>query len=198
MRTAMLLAVVVLIGAGIGIGLKQATSGDDGATPARALTVNSDEARARLSGAPAPIASLHARAGDLLPGAKDALDRELAKLDGHPAVVNVWASWCGPCIEEAPVIQRVSLDRGKEVGFLGVDLRDSRDGAMAFLKRFPVTFPSIEDPEGEVYNDYKLLGQPATAFYDASGERTYIHQGPYESPEAFDADVRRYALGASS
>ncbi len=43
-----------------------------------------------------------------------------------------------------------------------------------------------------------LLGQPATAFYDARGERTYIHQGPYRTAEDFDADVRRYALGSSS
>ena len=61
-----------------------------------------------------------------------------------------------------------------------------------------MTFPSVEDPEGEIYNDLRLLGQPATAFYDARGERTFVHQGPYESVEDFDADVRRYALGSSS
>jgi len=46
------------------------------------------------------------------PPSKKTLDAELAKLAGHPAVVNVWASWCGPCNEEAPIIQRVALNRG--------------------------------------------------------------------------------------
>ena len=198
MRTTLLFAVVILIGAGVGIGIKQASSGDDGPASSRTLSVSNAEVRAKLAGAPAPIAALHSRANDLLPGSKATLRSELARLVGHPAVVNVWASWCGPCNEEAPIIQRVSLDRGKQVAFLGVNLRDSDDGARAFLRRFPVTFPSVVDPDGEIYNDYRLLGQPATAYYDASGKRTFIHQGPYESAEDFDADVRRYALGDAS
>lgn len=194
----MLFAVVLVIGAGVGIGLKQATSNDETTSVTKALDLDPAQTQAKLAGAPAPIASLHARANEILPGSKKTLDAELAKLAGHPAVVNVWASWCGPCNEEAPIIQRVALNRGREVAFLGVNLRDSRDGAEDFLDRFPVTFPSVEDPDGDIYNAYRLLGQPATAFYDAKGKRTYIHQGPYDSVEAFDADIRRYALGAVS
>ena len=132
-----------------------------------------------------------------LPGGRKALETELATVKGHPAVVNVWASWCGPCNEEAPIIQRVALSNGKRVAFLGVDLRDNAGAAKRFLRRYPVSFPSIEDPDGQVYNDYRLLGQPATAFYDARGKRTYLHQGAYRSIEDFDADIRRYALGSS-
>ena len=132
-----------------------------------------------------------------LPGGRKALETELATVKGHPAVVNVWASWCAPCNEEAPIIQRVALSNGKRVAFLGVDLRDNAGAAKRFLRRYPVSFPSIEDPDGQVYNDYRLLGQPATAFYDARGKRTYLHQGAYRSIEDFDADIRRYALGSS-
>ena len=198
MSRAWLLAVVLIVGAAIGIGLSQATSDDGAQDDTRALTASAAEQQAQLSGAPAPLAALHADASRLLPGAKRGLAQQLDKLGGHPAVVNVWASWCGPCVEEAPIIQRVALQRGKQVAFLGVNLRDSVDGAKSFLRRYPVSFPSIEDPDGEIYNDYRLVGQPATAFYDASGERTFIHQGPYRSVEDLDADIRRYALGAQS
>lgn len=198
MRTALLFAAVLVVGAALGIGLRQATSDNAGGSPSKALDVSVAEQQAELAGAPAPLAALHRRAGALLPGAKRALDRRLAAVKGHPAVVNVWASWCAPCNDEAPIIQQVSLDRGRTVAFLGVNLRDSVDGAKRFLRRFPVSFPSVEDPDGEIYNAYRLLGQPATAFYDARGERTFIHQGPYRTVEDFDADVRRYALGDSS
>lgn len=199
MRTFLLFAVVLVVGAALGLGLRQATSDDDGSTGSvEALTAQEVRDPAKLAGAPAPLAALHARAGTILPGSRKRLEQELDKVVGHPAVVNVWASWCAPCNEEAPIIQRVALDHAREVAFLGVDLRDSRSGAAKFLKRYPVTFPSVEDPDGEVYNALRLLGQPATAFYDAGGKRTYIHQGPYESVAAFDADVRRYALGDAS
>lgn len=197
MRTAMTFAAVMVVGALVGIGLKQATSGDGEPRPS-AVELSVDQQRARLAGAPGALAAIHARAGELIPGAKKALARELEMVSGRPAVVNVWASWCAPCNEEAPVIQRVALDFGKQVAFLGVNLRDSDDGARAFLRRFPVSFPSVLDPDGQIYNDWGLAGQPATAFYDAAGKRTFVHQGPYTSTAAFEDDVRRYALGTTS
>ena len=80
-----------------------------------------------------------------------------------------------------------------------MNLRDSRDGAKRLPRALPRHVPERRGPRrATIYNAYRLLGQPATAFYDARGERTYIHQGPYDSVEAFDADIRRYALGSSS
>lgn len=199
MRTAALIVVVLAVGTALGIGLRQASSDDAGTSVGqKALSAQETQDPAKLAGSPAPLAALHARAGEILPGSRRRLERELAKVTGHPAVVNVWASWCGPCNEEAPIIQRVALSHARDVAFLGVNLRDSRSGAASFLRRYPVTFPSVEDPDGAIYNAYRLLGQPATAFYDARGKRTYIHQGPYESVAAFDADIRRYAQGGSS
>ena len=198
MRPVLLVVLVLAVGAAVGIGLKQAGSESGDAGEQKALTTSPSAQAEQLSGAPAGLAALHARASTLVPGGRKALSAELAALRGHPAVVNVWASWCAPCNDEAPIIQRVALSNGKRVGFLGVDLRDSKDGATSFLRRYPVSFPSIEDPDGQVYNDYRLLGQPATAFYDAAGKRTYLHQGAYRSVEDFDADIRRYALGSTS
>jgi thiol-disulfide isomerase/thioredoxin len=195
MRTAALFAIVIVIGAAVGIGLKQATRDDGLPRTPEAISASADEVREKLAGSPAPLAALHAQADELLPGGNRALRRRLAELRGHPVVVNVWASWCGPCNEEAPTFQRVSLDRGREVAFVGVNLKDARSGAERFLRRFPASFPSYEDPDGEIFNAYRLAGAPATIFYTPRGERAYTRQGPYRSVDALERDIDRYALG---
>ncbi|MCD6727974.1 MAG: TlpA family protein disulfide reductase [Solirubrobacteraceae bacterium] len=195
MRTALLFAAVIAVGAAIGIGLKQASSESDSAIPAPRKT-SADEMRRRLAGSPAPLAALHAQAGELLPGGRGAWRARLRALRGHPAVVNVWASWCGPCRQETPVLQEVSLDRGREVAFIGVNLRDDAGAARRFLRRAPVSYPSYEDPDGRIYNDYGLAGAPATIFYDARGRKAYTHQGPYLSTADLERDIARYAGGA--
>lgn len=200
MRTAALFAIVIVVGAAIGIGLRQATSEDDAtgsASSSRALKATPQQVSAKLAGSPAPLAGLHAQADQLLPGGEPALQRRIDAMKGHPVVVNVWASWCGPCNEEAPTLQRVSLDRGREVAFIGVNLKDSRSGARRFLRRYPSTYPSYEDPDGDIYNHYKLLGAPTTIFYTPSGRQAYVHQGPYRTTGDLDRDIDRYALGRS-
>jgi thiol-disulfide isomerase/thioredoxin len=194
-RTAALFALVILVGLALGVGLKQATSDGDPGEPAQAISVSSEEIDAKLAGSPAPIAALHDEADELLGGEQRGLRKRLAALKGHPVVVNVWASWCGPCSEEAPAFQRVSLDRGREVAFVGVNLKDSRSGAQGFMRRFPSTYPSYEDPDGEIFNAYRLAGAPATIFYTASGEKAYTRQGPYRKAEDLERDIDRYALG---
>ena len=200
MRTAALFAIVIVVGVAIGIGLRQATSEDDapGApSTTRAVRASPQEIRAKLAGSPPPIAGLHAQADRILPGGDRALQRRIRAMKGHPVVVNVWASWCGPCNEEAPTLQRVSLDRGRDVAFIGVNLKDSRSGARRFLRRYPATYPSYADDQGEIYNAYKLLGAPTTIFYTPSGEKAFVHQGPYRTTEELDRDIDRYALGRS-
>lgn len=198
MRTVVLFAVVIVIGAAIGVGLKQASSSDSGGSEPQALQPSAQDTAKALSGAPAPLAALHAQANELLPGARPALDRRLAKLKGHAAVVNVWASWCGPCRTEMPVFQRVALDRGREVAFLGVNLKDNRSAAQRFLKTVPLSYPSYEDPDGQIYNAYALAGAPSTIFYDAAGRKAFTHQGPYASTADLEDDIDRYALGGDS
>ena len=62
-------------------------------------------------------------------------------------MVNFWASWCPPCIREAPGLQRVWADyQSRGVQFVGVDVGDNRAAAQAHERRFGVTYPSIEDP----------------------------------------------------
>ncbi len=195
MRTFLLFAVVIAVGAAIGIGLKQAKSSDGTGDTVTALKPSAQETAAALSGSPAPLAALHAQAGTLLGGGRGALRRRIAALRGHPVVVNVWASWCGPCRSEMPVLQRVALRRGREVAFLGVDLKDNRPAARRFLATVPLSYPSYEDPDGQIYNQYALAGAPSTVFYDAAGHKAFTHQGPFLSADDLNRDIDRYALG---
>jgi cytochrome c biogenesis protein CcmG, thiol:disulfide interchange protein DsbE len=175
------------------IGLNQAEESKSPTQP-KVSKISSAELHAKLDGAPPALAALHREANDLLPGARKALQKRVRALRGHPVVINVWAAWCGPCRVELPVFQSASLDWGKRVAFLGVDLRDNRGAASKLLGEIPLTYPSYEDPDGKVYNGYHLVGTPSTIYYDASGKQTYIHTGPYEDREQFDADIKRYAV----
>ena len=182
------IALVAVVALGISQALKESKPAPKG------TTLTSQEISRRLDGAPPPLAALHRQANQILPGARKGLTTRLATLKGHPAVVNIWAAWCGPCRAEMPVMQRVSLDLGKQVAFVGVDLRDNREAATTFLRKIPVTYPSYDDPSGEVYNAEKLVGVPSTLFYDAKGKQTFVHQGPYFTRADLVADIRRYAL----
>jgi thiol-disulfide isomerase/thioredoxin len=176
------------------IGLVQAAGGG-GSTPKNAAPSASVAAR-EVAGAPAPLAALHRQAGRLLGGGPRAFKARLAALKGHPVVVNKWASWCGPCRAEFPDFQKLSLKYGKRVAFLGVNSNDNRADAMQFLRRFPVSYPSYEDPSNtvaEVFNGVAAF--PTTVFYDRGGKLSYIHQGQYLTGAKLNADIRRYALG---
>ncbi|HEU5063084.1 MAG TPA: TlpA disulfide reductase family protein [Solirubrobacterales bacterium] len=149
-----------------------------------------------LAGAPAPLAALHEQANELLPGGTDAYEKRIAELRGYPIVVNVWASWCGPCREEFPVLQKLSARYGKEVAFLGLNSEDSEDAAATFLREEPVPYPSYSDPDSDVKDSIGASrGLPDTAFYDETGELVFLKQGPYVESSELEADVRRYALG---
>lgn len=148
-----------------------------------------------LAGSPQPLAELHDQANRLLGGGVDAYEGRIAALRGYPVVVNVWASWCGPCRFEFPVFQRLAARYGRRVAFLGVDSQDSGDVARTFLGEAPVPYPSYTDPGKQIAARIGAgLGLPDTAFYDRRGKLLYLKQGPYASRAALRADVRRYAL----
>ena len=111
-------------------------------------------------------------------------------------VVNKWASWCGPCRAEFPLFQKLSVQLGKSVGFLGVNSNDNSTDARSFLKRYPVSYPSYEDPDSKVAGLFNGIATfPATAFYDSSSKLQYLHQGQYPSEQKLRADIRRYVNG---
>ncbi|HEX4668974.1 MAG TPA: TlpA disulfide reductase family protein [Solirubrobacterales bacterium] len=148
-----------------------------------------------LAGSPPPLAALHSQANELLPGGGEAYEKRIAALTGYPIVANVWASWCGPCRFEFPVLQKLSARYGKQVAFLGVNSQDSDDAAKTFLSEAPVPYPSYTDPDKKIADSLDAtIGLPDTAFYDRTGELVYLKQGPYAHDSELEADVRRYAL----
>lgn len=147
-----------------------------------------------LAGSPPPLAALHAQANELLPGGTAAYEKRIAALAGYPIVVNAWASWCGPCRYEFSMLQDLSARFGKRVAFFGVDAEDDSEQAKRFLAEEQVPYPSYSDPDKEIYDLFDGYGFPNTAFYSREGELLYRKIGAYPDHEAFEADVRRYAL----
>ncbi|HST70636.1 MAG TPA: TlpA disulfide reductase family protein [Solirubrobacterales bacterium] len=179
------LVLVALLGAGCG----SSDDGQSGGPP--------PDYEKALAGAPPPLAALYKQDNQLLPGGTEAYEKRIAALRGYPIVVNVWASWCGPCRYEFPVLQKLSARYGKKVAFLGVNSEDSEDAAATYLRGEPVPYPSYSDPDKDILDSLGATfgGVPDTAFYDSSGEIVFLKQGPYEENSELEADVRRYALG---
>ena len=150
---------------------------------------------ASLTGSPAVLASLHAQANQLLSGGPKAFDVRLKELRGYPIVINKWASWCGPCQTEFPAYQRASVAFGRQVAFIGLDGKDANAAAIAFLRRFPVSYPSYVDPDEDIARTIKAATYyPQTVYFDRGGAEVYDHAGPYETAGALEQDIRRYAL----
>ncbi|HEY6760947.1 MAG TPA: TlpA disulfide reductase family protein [Baekduia sp.] len=183
----------VVVAAIVAIGLAQSGGSTKAPTPDR---FDLAAAQKTLAGAPAPLAALHGEANTLIPASTSTYRARIAALKGHPIVVNKWASWCGPCRGEFPVLQNTSTRYGKEVAFVGLDASDNDGDAGKFLKHFPVTYPSLVDRNSRIAQSLGIgRSFPTTIYYDADGKVQYIHQGPYTTDAAFATDIKRYALG---
>lgn len=117
----------------------------------------------------------------------------LSSLRGSIVVLNFWASWCVPCREEAPDLQATWIDYGdRGVRFIGVDERDDRAAALAFVDEFGITYPSVFDPAGSLADDFAFLGLPSTFVIDAQGMIRYRFTGFIDGPllrSALDAVI---------
>ena len=104
----------------------------------------------------------------------------LGELHGTPVVVNIWASWCGPCRLEAPLLAAAARADGDRVQFLGVDILDTRDAATGFEEEFHIPYPSVFDPTGDIRDALGFLGQPDTIFFSGDGSRVATWSGPLD------------------
>lgn len=106
---------------------------------------------------------------------------------GRPMLVNLWAQWCGPCRDEAPILAAGHGRHGKEVDFVGIDVNDPQPGlAIAFAQEAGWTWPQFVDPEDHLKKQLAHPGLPHTLLVDASGRIVYQHSGPFASTEQLD------------
>jgi len=118
---------------------------------------------ASLMGRPAPAFAL----ARLVPAGGPL---SLSSLRGRPVVLNFWASWCGPCQAETPLLVRVYRTyRARGVAFVGVDTNDDRGPATAFALRYHVDYPTVYAPGDRLALAYRIVGLPTTVFVDAGG-----------------------------
>jgi cytochrome c biogenesis protein CcmG, thiol:disulfide interchange protein DsbE len=111
----------------------------------------------------------------------------LASFRGKPVLVNFWATWCTPCIEEMPMLEAAHRREGAKVAFLGIDRQDFRPDAQAFLRRAGVTYESAYDRDGELDDAYRLRGMPTSVFIDAGGRVVDQVTGPLTRARLDDA-----------
>lgn len=94
----------------------------------------------------------------------------LSELRGKVVVVNFWASWCIPCKDEAPQLERLwQTYRNRGLVVVGVNIQDLEQKARAFIAQTGATYPNVRDMDGAVYTEYGLTGVPETFFVDREG-----------------------------
>ncbi|MBC7633695.1 TlpA disulfide reductase family protein [Aeromicrobium sp.] len=165
-----------------------------------APTVNADDlaaAKQRAGIEDCPKADGTAPAGDSLPDLTlDCLGGgravRLSGLAGKPAVINLWASYCKPCLEELPLLARADKAYGDDLQVLGVDFMDGApDAAIELAQRTGVTYPLLVDRDGGTKGPLRVIGLPQTVFVDARGTVVATKRGSFRSYADLTAAIRR-------
>jgi cytochrome c biogenesis protein CcmG/thiol:disulfide interchange protein DsbE len=147
-----------------------------------------------------PVATAGMADGDRLPELKlpclvPGPEVNLADLGGKPVLINLWATWCGPCREEMPILQDAHARHGDQVAFLGVDTKDNPERAGSFLQEVGVTYPQLVDLDGRLLSEHlRVPGLPVTVVVDAEGQVVKKHVGPF-TEESLDALIREVTDG---
>jgi peroxiredoxin len=130
---------------------------------------------------PAPPFTLTAKGGQ---------DVSLAQYKGQVVMINFWASWCGPCRQEMPLLESIYRKYNK-MGFtmIGVNVEPDSKAADEWLKATPVSFPILYDRDSKVSKLYNVAGMPSTVIIDRSGNLRKLHRGyqPGDENEYLDS-----------
>jgi len=138
-------------------------------------------ALAGSEGGRAPAFSLASRAGSQV---------SLAQYKGQVVMINFWASWCGPCRQEMPLLESIYKKYSK-MGFtlIGVNVEPDSNAANEWLKATPVSFPILYDKDSKVSKLYDVEGMPSTVIIDRTGKLRKLHRGykPGDENEYLDS-----------
>jgi len=116
---------------------------------------------------------------------------KLADLSGKVVLVNFWASWCKPCEQEAEEMETVwrKYKDGGQVVFLGVDYVDTEPEALAYLKKFNITYTNGPDLRTQISQLFRIKGVPETYLIDKNGRLANFKIGPYTSTAELQAMI---------
>ncbi len=102
---------------------------------------------------------------------------QLAALKGKPAIINFWATWCAPCKEEMPLLEKYSRKYSGALTVVGVNSQEQPGIVRDFVTEFGITFPIALDYSGDLTRSYLINGFPTTFFVDKDGILRNLHIG---------------------
>ncbi|HTG77638.1 MAG TPA: TlpA disulfide reductase family protein [Steroidobacteraceae bacterium] len=151
--------------------------------PALLLALLGGTATATGPAPPAPDFTLPARDGG---------EVRLSELKGQVVMINFWATWCGPCRQEMPLLQQIHA-KYEPLGFtmLGVNVEPDSAAAQNWLKDMPVSFPIVFDRKSEVSSSFGVEAMPSSVLIDREGRVRHVHRGYKPGDEAVYADLVR-------
>ena len=120
-------------------------------------------------------------------------EMKLSDLRGKIVVINIWASWCKPCEQEAPELEAAwkFYKDGGDVVFIGVDYVDTPAGAFEYLKKFHITFPNAPDLKSNISSILnRQMGVPETYFIDREGILRHVKIGPFVSVDEIKSVIQ--------
>ena len=162
-----ILAVALLFGVAMGMII---ISNNPSTLPQAIVPASSSGGRVRV-GKAAPDFTLNTLAGAPV---------KLSELRGKRVLVNFWASWCAPCIEEIPALKDAyaELDsKNSDVVFVGIGYQDKIENLKSFVEVNKLAYTIVEDPSGKTGDAYNVLGMPTSFFIDSSGVVQHVETG---------------------
>lgn len=115
----------------------------------------------------------------------DGKNLKLSEMAGNVVLINFWASWCGPCLQEMPLLNKIHK-KYEPLGFtvLGVNVEENSSNARAFLADRGVEFPVLLDTKNQVSKMYDVIAMPTTVLVDRDGNMRFLHKGYKSGDEA--------------